>query len=137
MKSKMLISMLFCGLLFFISCDNDDNEPDVETINGVWNLTNVRRGFVGVDIDYAKEEVRWTFNMDNGTLIVENNVITTGPEDIYAGFDTGEYNISIEENEGLQTLFVNDINRGVITFLDENLQIDERVSDGFLFEFER
>ena len=129
--------MLFCGLLFFISCDNDDNEPDVETINGVWNLTNVRRGFVGVDIDYAKEEVRWTFNMDNGTLIVENNVITTGPEDIYAGFDTGEYNISIEENEGLQTLFVNDINRGVITFLDENLQIDERVSDGFLFEFER
>ena len=129
--------MLFCGLLFFISCDNDDNEPDVETINGVWNLTNVRGGFVGVDIDYAEEEVRWTFNMDNGTLIVENNIITTGPEDIYAGFDTGEYNVSIEENEGVQTLFVNDINRGVITFLDGNLQIDERVSDGFLFEFER
>ena len=137
MKSKMLILMLFCGFPFSISCDNDDNKPDLETINGVWNLTNVRGGFVGVDIDYAKEEVSWTFNMDNGTLIVENNIITTGPEDIYAGFDTGEYNVSIEENEGVQTLFVNDINKGVITFLYGNLQIDERVSDGFLFEFER
>ena len=72
------------------------------------------------------------------TLIVENNIITTGPEDIYAGLDSGTYNIEIVEDGETETLFINDTERGVIILLKATLKIDDGLaSDGFITEFER
>ena len=82
--------------------------------------------------------MKWEFNLENNTLIVENNIMTTGPEDIYAGLDSGIYEIRIEENEEIESLFIDDTKRGIIIFLNDNLKIDENfASDGFITEFER
>ena len=64
--------------------------------------------------------------------------MTTGPEDIYAGLDSGTYEISIEDNDEIETLFIDDTKRGIIILLNDNLKIDENfASDGFIREFER
>lgn len=125
------------SLVFFMSCSDDDSIQS-DTINGVWNLKNISGEFTGIDIDYNQGDVTWDFNLENNTLIVENNIITNGPEDIYAGLDSGTYEIRIENGEGIETLFIDDIDRGQLILLGTNLKIDEGlVSDGFLTEFER
>ena len=63
--------------------------------------------------------------------------MTDGPEDIYANFDSGTYNFEIIENEEEQVLWIDNNKKGVITLLDNNLKIDDGISDGFITEFER
>jgi len=138
MKIGKLSLLIILSLVFFTNCSNNDDSNQTESLNGTWNLKNVSGGLQGINIDYTQGEVEWNFNLENNTLIVENNIITTGPEDIYAGLDSGTYNIEIEQNGGTQTLFINDTERGVIILLNTNLKIDDGVAaDGFITEFER
>jgi len=139
MNTKVFTLLLFIGIGFFISCNgNDDSSTKEETISGIWNLKNVHGGLQGINIGYALGNVKWNFNLENNTLIVENNIVTTGPEDIYSGLDSGTYNFGIEQNGEIQTLFINDTKRGVIILVNNNLKIDDGLaSDGFITEFER
>ena len=139
MKNFLLPLLLISALVLSTSCkkdDDDTNEP--EFISGNWNLKNVSGGIAGVDIDYTPGEVIWNFNLETDVLTVQNNIITTGPEDTYAGFETGTYSFEIVVNGELQSLVVDDLNMGYITLLDGVLQLDEGVAvDGFLKTFER
>ena len=93
MRIRKCPLLIILALVFFTSCNNDDDSIKVDALNGIWNLKNVNGGLQGVDIDYSEGEVYWNFNVENNTLIVENNIITTGPEDVYAGLDSGTYEI--------------------------------------------
>jgi len=139
MRIGKLSLLMILSLVFFTNCNNNDDSNKTETLNGIWNLKNVFGGLQGTNIDYSPGEVKWNFNMGNNTLIIENNIISTGPEDIYAGLDSGTYNIRIEQNGDTDTLFINDTKRGVIILLNtSNLKIDDGLAaDGFVTEFER
>lgn len=140
MNFKKLSLILILNLIFSISCSNsDDDSNQTETLNGIWHLKNVSGGLQGVNIDYRQDDVIWNFNVENSTLIVENNIMTTGPEDIYFGLDSGTYSIRVEKSEETETLFIDDTKRGVIILLNSNnLKIDDGLAaDGFITEFER
>lgn len=135
---RILALYILIGFGLLTSCKNDDVSTHEETISGIWNLKNVSGGLQGINIDYNEGEVQWNFNPSNKTLIVENNIITTGPEDIYAGLDSGTYNYEIQQDAETQTLFINDVQRGIIILLNDNLKIDDGLAtDGFITEFER
>jgi hypothetical protein len=139
MKYFLLLSLLISALVLSTSCKKDDDDTNEPTfISGNWNLKNVSGGFAGIDIDYTAGQVVWNFNLETNILTVQNNIITSGPEDIYAGFETGTYTFEIVENGELQSLIVDDVNMGYITLLDDVLQLDEGVAvDGFMKTFER
>lgn len=130
--------MLISGVVLFTNCKSKDDSIQIEDLNGIWNLKNVSGGLQGINIDYARGEVKWNFILESNTLIVENNIVSTGPADIYAGLDSGTYTIEIEQDGETSTLFINDVKRGVIIFLNDNLILDDGLdTDGFLTEFER
>ncbi|MEN8816416.1 MAG: hypothetical protein ABF274_06040 [Nonlabens sp.] len=134
------LSLLICvTFLLFPSCNNDDdNTNSSTTINGTWHLKNVRGGFVGINIDYNRGEVIYDFNLNNNTVDITNNILTTGPEDIYAGLDSGTYSIRIEQNGAIETLFIDNVDKGTIDLQGNTLQLDDNIAaDGFLTEFER
>lgn len=138
MKIGKLSLLMILSLVFFTSCNNDDDSIQAETLNGIWNLKNVSGGLQGLDIDYSQGEVVWNFNLENNTLIIENNIITTGPEDIYAGLESGTYNIEIIQSGGTETLYIDNNERGVIILTENNLKIDDGLAaDGFITEFKR
>ncbi|EZH72985.1 hypothetical protein ATO12_18380 [Aquimarina atlantica] len=140
MKLQALTLILIVAFGISTSCHSDDDGPveKEKTINGVWNLKNVSGGLQGINLDYNKGEVLWTFNETTGKLIVENNVITQGPKNIHSGLRSGTYNYEIKEEEGSKVLFVKGIKRGIITTLRESMKIDDGVEvDGFINEFER
>jgi len=140
MRTKIYGVLLFMGLGVLVSCNNDDDNPSQkeESISGVWHLENVSGGFTGVDLDYSKGEVKWTFNEGNKTLVIENNIMTTGPKDIHAGLDSGTYPYTIEEDKGMKTLTVNNNVKGVLIITSDTLKIDDGVdADGLITKFIR
>lgn len=138
MKVKLL-SVLILFVLQLGSCcdDTDEIQTQNNTINGIWYLKNVSGGFVGINIDYLYGDVKWVFN-PNGILIVQNNITTSGPESIYAGLESGTYSYRVVQNGNIQTLLIENVEKGNITIKNNTLKIDECVtSDGFLMEFIR
>ncbi|WP_299890252.1 hypothetical protein [uncultured Lacinutrix sp.] len=132
---------LFILLIFVMGCQNNDidsSENLTDTINGTWNLKNVYGGLMPIDIDYNIGEVKWTFNDANGNVIVENNIITTGPEDVYSGLDSGTYTYEIQIINNIEVLYVNNAEMGVLQLLNNNLDIDNGLaSDGYITSFKR
>ena len=138
MKSTILLLVCILGLGVVTSCNNDDDNTDQqESLDGTWNLTNVRGSLLGVDLDYNRGEVIWNFIQDENTLVVENNIMTTGPEDIYSGLDSGTYVYNIQVIDDLDVLFVENREMGFVVLSNNNLKIDDRATDGLLAEFER
>ncbi|HET8810467.1 MAG TPA: hypothetical protein VFM65_09420 [Flavobacteriaceae bacterium] len=121
--------VLFFGC--FAGCDNSDNDIDDPTIYGSWNLMNISGGFAGVDNDFERGTIIWTFDGNSSELVVENN----NTEEVIDGLDSGTYMFSIS---GSDTLFVEGGRFGVYTVSKTQLIIDQGVaSDGFLLKFER
>ncbi len=131
--------LLILSVCLFTNCNSDADSDQTETLNGVWNLKNVRGGLQGINIDYSLGDVVWNFDLENTTLVVENTIVTTGPEDVYAGLDSGTYNIQIVQNNETEILFIDDVERGVIVLMNgTTLKIDDDLAaDGFTTEFER
>lgn len=108
------------------------------TINGTWDLKNVSGGFAGIDVNYNQGDVLWTFNQDDNTLIVENNIMTTDPESTYARLESGTYTYEVEQNEGSQILLIDGNDTGEINLSADTLTIDdESGADGFIMTFVR
>jgi hypothetical protein len=138
MKSRILIFAVITSI-FFTDCNKDDSCNCIEShpIVGTWNLINVNGGLIGIDIDYTIGEVKWTFDDGSQELTIENNILTTGPEDIYAGLDSGIYNYEIQEIGDTEKLFIDGNERGTILIMDNSLIIDDGVAlDGFFSVFE-
>ncbi len=130
---------LVMSIVLFTNCSNNDESSETITLNGIWNLKNVSGGLLGINVDYDPGEVTWNFNLENNILTVENNITTTGPEDIYAGLDSGTYSFQVQQNGDTEVLYINNSVRGVIVLLSENqLTLDDGVdADGFATVFER
>lgn len=130
MKNTILTLILNFGLACFTSCNNEgDIAVGTESVDGEWNLKNVQGVFVDVNIDYAEGEVKWIFDLDEETLTVENNILTTGPEDNCSDLDTGVYIIAIDEKT--QNLLVNEINKETISVTEDSFIITQIESDKF------
>ena len=137
MNTRILFFLYISTFSILAGCDKDDDSPKVDAIKGVWNLKNVNGGLLGININYTKGEVIWNFN-GTGSLIVENNIVTTGPEDIFAGFDSGTYEYEIKTEDHAQILYINHVKRGQIDIASNTLLIDDGLAvDGLLTEFEK
>ena len=139
MKAKLIIVLI---IVLFVSCQNNDdiqnNENQTETINGSWNLKLVYGGFLPVNIEYDTGDVKWTFNEAEGNVVIENNIITTGPEDIYAGLESGTYNYEIQTINDVERLYVDGLLIGVILMNEDSLELDNGLAaDGYVSKYER
>lgn len=140
MKIRVLTLLLSFGLVFFTSCNNDDDSSQIGTVDGTWNLINISGGFAGIDDAYDPGIITWTFNNQNLTINIENN---STEENLYSGFESGTYSYSIVENNGNEYILINTAEFGNYVLSINNLKINQNEiqsgsgSDGFLLEFER
>ncbi|PCI11759.1 MAG: hypothetical protein COB73_01340 [Flavobacteriaceae bacterium] len=144
---KIRILTLLLSFSLFLSCNNNDNSIQNETIIGIWNLKNVSGGFPGVDIDY--ENVLWKFVSETNVLIVESSLINNGPQSVYLPLQSGNYNYSLTELNGKTFIIIegfrifNNGEYGRYKINDNNLMIDQgegseaNASDVFILQFER
>ena len=134
MKARILTILIIIGIGFLTSCNNDDVDIPEKTINGTWNLRNVKGGLASINNDYQKGDIQWTFNPINNTLTVANNI---GNDKAFT-LHSGTYQFNIEQNVESQILFVsNNDYRMVILSMDQNLIITDDMNDGFTAEFNR
>ncbi len=130
-----LFSLLFVFLL--CSCPAPNNNS---AIDGSWNLVKLSGGLAGLDCDYAKGLILWTF--ENNNFSTEN---TNSASDICASvaksMDAGTY--SVEEHEKAFYLKINANYLGKITIVGNSLTIDGTnrpngtVADAFSWALEK
>ena len=132
MKIRKLSLLMIMSFVFFINCNSDDDSNQTETLNGTWNLKKIYGGFASTSY-YEIGDVKWTFNVTENTVIIENNIMTS-IEPV-----SGTYDYRIEQKEGRATLFINNIEKGAIVMLSSNrLKIDfYSDADGFFTELEK
>ncbi|HRP89990.1 MAG TPA: hypothetical protein PKX92_08120 [Edaphocola sp.] len=141
MKLKLIILTLFLGVGLLISCSKEDkNISSTEALlNGTWNLKNLSGGFAGLNENYSIGTITWAFNVQNKTIIVNNNV----PESKKYIFDNGTYSFSIIEINNHKYLKINNDEYGGLIILNSNLTIDQNKisngvgADGFILNFEK
>ncbi|MEL7271530.1 MAG: hypothetical protein AAGL34_18295 [Bacteroidota bacterium] len=137
MKTISILAAMAVGTLF-LSCNNDDDATPVESISGTWKMQNVSGGLQGINIDYQDGDVDWTFDTDSQTVRVENRILTTGPEDIYAGPETGSYPYEVEQLGQTQILYLDEEVMGGIILSGNSLTIDSGSdADGLVTIFVR
>ncbi|MEL6975036.1 MAG: hypothetical protein AAGL29_06530 [Bacteroidota bacterium] len=137
MKTISVLAAIAVSALF-LSCNNDDDATPLESISGTWKMQNVSGGLQGVDIDYSEGDVDWTFDTDSQTVRIENRIDNTGPEDIYAGLDTGSYPYEIQQLGETEILYLNDELMGGIVISNNTLTIDSGSdADGLVTLFVR
>ena len=131
--------LLFLGSFLCTSCSNDDEPVQPKVINGSWNLTKISGGFAGIDDDYIKGTITWTFN--NQTLFVVNNASAQGT--IYSGFETGNYTYSTFSANGIAYVVIDDGEFGGYKIDANSMIINQNQisigsgADGFVLQFER
>jgi len=130
---KFLLILIICSLCLSSSCDNDKANSKTES----WFLVNISGGIAGINEDFEKGIIVWTFNEEDSLLTVEN---TTGSTN---GFESGTYTYSILNTNGKRYLIVenNEIG-GMITSenqltIDQNMQSGGSGADGFILKFEK
>ncbi|MBQ4819245.1 hypothetical protein [Aquimarina sp. MMG016] len=138
MRRLFFIPILFLFIIF--GCSNDDdnsNNPFSFEINGVWNLINVQGGFAGVDQDFEKGTIIWTFNESTKMVTIANNTTITG---VYSGLASGTYPYSINAlaNTSALELIVNENSLGTLALVTPLIfTVDDQPLDGFKITFER
>jgi hypothetical protein len=138
MKINVLVLTLFTALIFS-SCKKAacDCEPE-NTLEGKWQMERVYGGLMGIDLNYAPNEVTWDFNGSQNTVDVTNNILTSGPKSIYARFNTGVYAYHTQNINGANYLFIDSTEIGIYTINSSKLMIDDGLAaDGFVTEFVR
>lgn len=140
MKLKTLILTLLIGSGILISCSDDaDILPQEEQLNGTWNLKNLSGGFAGLNENYSNGTITWTFNPQNQTIIVDNNI----PASEGFIFSSGTYNYSITIAGGQKYVNIDSDEYGGLTISANNLTIDQNKiswgvgTDGFILNFEK
>ena len=128
------IVFILLSLFLFSSCSSDDNTTSIEK----FSLINVSGGFAGINENFAKEEITWTFNVENSTLIIKKNIQNT-----FSGLSEGTYTYSFENSNNKQYIFINDIEIGSVLsqengmIINENEQSSGSGADRFVYELEK
>lgn len=95
-------------------------------------MTQISGGLIGIDNTFNKGEITWTFDeVTQGLMIVNNST------NDYTVFDSGNYTYTIQNEEGYDSILINNINLGVIDISLSAIKIDQRASDGVLIVLER
>ena len=138
MKIGKLSLLMILGIVLFTSCNNDDDSTESESIIGIWNVKNISGGINGIEDEYETGIITWAFN--NQTLTVENN---DAQGNIYSGFESGTYNYSANEINGINYIIIDNAEYGSYTLSNNNLTINQNETtsgsgaDGFMLQLER
>lgn len=128
------ITLLLISLFLFSSCTSDQNTVITEK----YSLINVSGGFAGVNENFAKGEIIWTFDTSSASLTVKKNT-----QNAYSGLSEGNYSYSIQNINDKQYIFINNIESGGVTnevnkiIIDENEQSTGSGADGFIYQLEK
>lgn len=126
--ASILILLIFTT---FSSCNSDDDSNST-TISGKWNMTQISGGLIGLDYAFEKGEITWTFDEITHDVRIVNNSTND-----FTVFDSGNYTYTIKNEEGYDSILINNINLGVIDISLSAIKIDQRPSDGILIVLER
>ncbi|MDU8886134.1 hypothetical protein RXV94_08185 [Yeosuana sp. MJ-SS3] len=130
---KLLLILVTCALCLSSSCNNDNANTKTET----WFLVNISGGIAGINENFEKGIIAWTFNEEGSALTVEN---TTGSTN---GFESGTHSYRILRTNGKKYLIVenNEIGGMIETenqlTIDQNMQSGGSGADGFILLFEK
>ena len=140
MKIGKLSLLMLLGIVLFTSCNSndDDGSTESESIIGIWNVKNISGGIAGIEDEYETGIITWEFDIQ--TLTVVNND-TQG--NIYSGFESGTYNYSATEINGINYIIIDNAEYGGYTLSNNNLNINQNETtsgsgaDGFILQLEK
>ncbi len=136
MKTKILLILIIGFIGPFISCERNNDLINEPTIDGTWSLKNVSGGLIGINIEYNEGDVYWIFSKNEGTLVVENSIDSTGPKNIFSGLTSGTYNFKIQYESDLAVLYINDLKRGFLIIEEDSFTMNDGIAaDGFITLF--
>ena len=125
---KKVFLILICGMLV-ISCSTN-NDLSIEE---KFYLVNVSGGFAGVNENFDRGQIIWTFNEQNSTLIIKKNT-----NEGFSGLNEGNYLYSIENSNNHLFLHIDKNELGGISIYESGMIIDENMrstgsgADGFI-----
>lgn len=109
------------------------NALNPDQLVGSWSLSNINGGLLGVDQDYVRNEIVWSFDAD--TLTIMDNT-----SDKNIGLQAGHYAYELTQSEanGAYFLSVDGGRLGFISILHaSSFSVDDRAVDGLQYIFER
>ena len=130
---KKVFLILICGMLL-ISCSTNNNL----SIEQKFYLVNVSGGFAGVNENFDKGQIIWTFNEQNSTLNIEKNT-----NESFSGLDEGIYSYSIDNINNQLFLHIDENELGGVSTYENGMIIDENMrstgsgADGFIMTLEK
>ena len=125
---KKVFLILLCGMLV-ISCSTNKDL----SIEEKFYLVNVSGGFAGVNENFDRGQIIWTFNEQNSTLIIKKNI-----NESFSGLNEGVYSYSIENINNSLFLHIDKNEFGGISTYESSMIIDENMrttgsgADGFI-----
>ena len=112
--------------LVLVSCSIESDLQPTTPTSAKWSLVQAVGGLAGSTTNYQQNQINWTFNEVDGTLIVEHN--TAGVSD---ALDPGTYDYSIQTIANDDFLFVDDVEYGSIIVTGNRFLINQNIaSDG-------
>ena len=133
-KSTLL---LVISVLFLFSCSKNDDANLIDENNSSWHLTNINGGIQGSDIEYTEGEIVWSFNSKEGSLFVDVNLKEATPINNYHFLEDGSYEYKIEDEDGIESLHINNFKIGILTIQKDELHISNGHVDGYNYIFKR
>ncbi len=136
----------FLGLIAFFGlmsagCNSEDDSAVIDdsfiqtaSLQGEWLLSNVNGTLMGINEDISRGEVIWTFNDTDKTIKVVNNISKTTVPWL---LESGTYSYTHETFDDHETLTIDDISYGTVSFPEGQLSLDQRAVDGVQMIFER
>ena len=130
---KKVFLILICGMLL-ISCSTNNNL----SIEQKFYLVNVSGGFAGVNENFDRGQIIWTFNEQNSTLNIEKNT-----NESFSGLNEGIYSYSIENINNHLFLHINENELGGVSTYENGMIVDENIrstgsgADGFIMTLEK
>ena len=100
-------------------------------------MRNVQGGFIGIDIDFNRDVIVWTFNENTQVLTVENAVDPSDTNYPFSGLPTGSYTFEVNDVDGTAILQIEGADQGEYIVTATTLMIDDRPADGYLRTFEK
>lgn len=132
MKHLKLYFLLIIAIGLLNSCSNDDEPSTQKELNGKWYLVNVWGGIDGRSIDYNKGDIIWTFDTENKTITVTNNL---GDNEFYR-LNTGEYEYEFMDGDD-NLILIDDYLYMEIVSAESDLVLSDKMADGFIGTFEK
>ncbi|RIA09714.1 hypothetical protein OE09_1560 [Flavobacteriaceae bacterium MAR_2010_72] len=137
MKIRKLSLVVVSVIVLITSCNTDDR-TNQETLTGIWNVRQISGGVAGINDEYEPGTITWSFN--NQILIVDNN---ENQGNTYSGLESGTYNFSTIEIDGVNYIIINNAEYGSYTLSIDSLTINQNQTssgpgaDGFILQFEK